>query len=103
MEKKELTQKDEIKKDIGKQAALEAMKNSEGGMMVISSLKKDIMNSIDEISTKYLEDSHPELIAVCAKLSERLVLYRILSGAEKRKKIAIKDLNELLADDPDEE
>jgi hypothetical protein len=87
-----MSTKDEIKKEIGRQSSLEAVKLSEGGQLIIKSLKKDISGCLDELSLKYKTSSHTEIIACCAKLSEKIALYRVLEGSSKRKKIAIDDL-----------
>ena len=99
MAKKE--QSKEVKKDIGKYAALESVKNSEGGQILITSLLSDMASSVDFLSSKYTSATHIELIASCAKLSERLALYRTLIRATKNKKLASLALEELLSE-PDE-
>ncbi len=70
--------------------------------MIMDSLKKDILSCLEELSSKYRTESHAHLIGVCAKLGERLSIYKVLSGSSKRKKIAIKDLEEFLKDNPEE-
>ena len=97
MEKKDL-----ITKEINKYAAIEAMVNSEGGQLIIKSLKKDIKSCIDEMISKYRSASHTELIATSAKLAERITMYRTLTGSSQLKKIASKDLEELLKEEEQE-
>jgi hypothetical protein len=97
-----MSAKEEIKKEIGKNSAIEAVLVSEGGQLIVSSLKKDIVSCMDEIANKYKTSTHTELISLSARLSERLTLYRVLTGSVKRKKIAIKDLEDFLKENPEE-
>lgn len=96
MANKELTPKKLIQKDIGNYASLEAVKNSEGGKLILTSLKKDVQSCLDEISSKYKTATHAELIATSAKLAERLTIYRMLTRSTKNKHLAQNQLDELL-------
>jgi hypothetical protein len=99
--KKEPTQKQIVKKDIGDYSALEAVQKTEGGKLIIASLKKDIMSALDSLSRGYKEISHAELIVLCAKFSERLTLYRMIARSSKNKKLAMEELENLL-DEPED-
>ncbi len=88
----------EVKKDIGKYSALDALKDSEGGQLLIESLASDIASCIEELSSKYKTASHSELIAIGAKIAERLSLYRTLNRAKKNKKLASEELKAILAE-----
>lgn len=83
-----------IKEDIKTYTSLEALKNSEGGQILMKSLKKDIVFGIDEAVTKFKTASHTELIAILAKVGERLNVYRSIDRSLKNKKLAIEVLLE---------
>jgi hypothetical protein len=95
--------KKSVRKDIGDYSALESLKNSEGGKILIKNLQKDIIGSIDSIVSKYKSCELSEMIAWAAKLSTSLAIYRSLNRASKNKKLAQIELETLLAEDPDEE
>lgn len=90
MKKDEL--KEEIKEAVKKYSAIEATAKSAGGKIILDSLKKDIVSSVDEVCRGYKTLSHTELIAVIAKLSERLSILRIFNNSAKNKKISSNDL-----------
>lgn len=92
-----------IKQDIGIYSALEAVKNSEGGQLILASLQKDILSCIDTISSKYKDASHSELIALSAKLSEKLALFRTISRSPKNKKLALEELKVVLEESQETE
>jgi len=91
-----MDKKEEIKKDIRKFSAITAISNTEGGKILIESLKKDIISSIDEIINKYKNLPHIEMVAVCARLAERIILLRVLNGSKKLVKLAKEDLKFVL-------
>lgn len=93
--------KKSMKEEIGKESALEATLKTEGGQRIMGALKKDIVSAIDEVCLKYKSASHSELIAIAAKLAERLSVFRLLHGSSRRKKIAIKDLDDFMKENPD--
>lgn len=90
-----------VKKDIGMYSALEAIASMEGGQLITSSFKRDIIYCIDEISSKYKKVSHLELMGISAELSEKLAIYRLFSRASKNKKLALIALQDIL-DEVDE-
>src|ERR1035437_3447150 len=96
--KQEKTNKELVQDDIGKASALEAVKNSEGGKILLSSLQKDILFCIDKITHDYPTLSHIDLIANCAKFSERLSLFRAILRSSKNKKLSLEELDALLAE-----
>lgn len=94
----ELKQKEEeTKAQIELYGSLEAVANSKGGKVILASLKKDIISCIDSLCSKYPTASQTELIAIVARMSERLALLRSLVRAEKNKKIYIQELDELIS------
>lgn len=93
--------KDEIKKDLKNASALDAVQHSEGGKLLVKSCLQDIVSSVDTLAIGYSSLTHIELISNCAKLKERLALYKALTNAKKNKKITEEALREALEEDPD--
>lgn len=77
----------EIEKDLSKYSSLAALKDSEGGKILIEALEKDCMTTIDEIRLKCREVSHIELIALCLRLNEKLNVLKILNNAENNRNL----------------
>lgn len=98
--KKELSKT--VRKDAEAYSALEAVKNSEGGQLITSALKNDIITAIDKISRIYKTGNHAELMAVSAELSEKIALYRTISRSSTNKKLALQELQAIL-DESEEE
>jgi hypothetical protein len=92
-----------IKEDLKVYASLEAVKNSEGGKILIKSLSDDITAAIMEISAKYKEATHTELIALAAKLSERITILRSITRSSKNKDLAKEELDRLIKEEGEEE
>lgn len=88
-----------IKDEVKGYAIIESVANSEGGRKIIESLKKDALSAINELCFKYKEANHIDLIASCAKLSERMTLLRVFGRASKNKKITLDELEEVLKED----
>lgn len=86
----------EIKKDIKKYGAIAAIANTDGGKILISSLKKDIISSINELTSGYKILSHIEIIAICARLSERLAVLKTINNSTNNKKFAQEALEFIL-------
>lgn len=86
----------EIEQDIDKYAKLESVKLSQGGKLLIESLQTDILNCINELTGKYKEISHIELIAVIARLEARLNLLKTLERSEQNKQMAKDELQRIL-------
>lgn len=103
MAKKPLTRKKIIQKDIGNYSMLEAVKSSEGGKLILNSLKRDILATIDAIAGKYKDATHAELIALSARLSERITLFRLISRSSTNKKLALEELELILAEPEENE
>lgn len=97
-----MSKKKAITEDIKLYSSLEAVKNSEGGQIIIESLKKDILSGIDKLTSRYETATHTELIAICAKIGERLSLLRSLARSSKNKKLALEALKLLEESGEDE-
>lgn len=92
-----------VKKDIKTYSALEAVKNSEGGQILLTALKKDIVACINKISSKYRISTHSELMAICAELSEKIAVFRTLSRSSSNKKMALEELQSILDENHEED
>ena len=90
---------DDIKKDIQKYSSIDAISNSQGGKIVVTSLRKDVVSTIDELISKYKTLSHTEMIALCATLHARLSLLRVLTRAKKLKKYAMEEMEFILKEE----
>lgn len=93
--------KKEIKEDISKYNALDAVKHSEGGKFIIKQSLTSIVATMDNLASNYTTLSHAELVSLCARLSERLAIYRVLNNTEANIKFAEEALEEALKEDPD--
>ena len=94
-----MTRQEEVKKDIKKYTSIENVAKTEGGAILIDSLQKDVVATIDELCGKYKTATHVELIASCARLGERLALLRSINRAPKNKKMAREALEFLLSEE----
>lgn len=92
----EQTEQNEIQEDVSLYKSLDALAHSDGGKILIDSLGKDVVNSVDNLTAKYKEASHIELISIIAKLQSDLSLLRVLTRAEKNKEQAQEELKKLL-------
>ncbi len=97
-----MSQKKETKKQLAKYSALEAVKNSEGGQQIIRDFEKNIMGCIDELATKYKTSTHIELIALIARMTERITILRLLNRSTNNKNLTVEELKQILKDDPEE-
>jgi hypothetical protein len=88
--------KEEVKSDIQKFSAIEAVSNTAGGKIIITSLERDLTSVIDELSSKYKTATRDELVSICASLSAKLALLRAFKKAKKLKKLAQEELKFLL-------
>lgn len=100
--KKNSEEKQIVKKDRDTAADLEALRNTSGGKLLIEILKKDIASVADELVREYRTLPHIEMISLCAKLSEKLKVLRLLNRAAKNKKFATEELERLLTEEPEE-
>lgn len=91
--------KDEVKKDVQKFSAIDAIKDTIGGKIIITSLQKDVVSSVDELMSKYKTLNHIEMIALCARLAERLTLLRVLNKAKNLKRLAQEEMDFLTSEE----
>ncbi len=79
---------DLIKEDVEKMKALSAIPNTEGGKILIDSLGRDVVGSVESLIGGYKEASDTKLRATIAKLQADLGLLRVLTRAEENSRVA---------------
>ncbi|MCG3219606.1 MAG: hypothetical protein KAR35_11380 [Candidatus Heimdallarchaeota archaeon] len=87
-------EKKEIQDDISRFRSIETMANSNGGKIILKEIKSDVVSTIDQLSTRYGELTHIELIALCAGLKEKLTMMRVMKNAKENKAMAIEALDD---------
>ena len=82
-------QQEDIKKDLAIAGSLEAVAMSDGGQMIIKSLVKDIISSIDTLSANYSVFTIEKFISLCADIKSKSDLVRTLtrSSGKDRKSV----------------
>lgn len=75
---------------------LDALSISDGGKLLIGSLKKDIITTIETLASGYKELTQTQFIGHCAGLKERLDILRALTRARKNKEFITEEINKLL-------
>jgi hypothetical protein len=91
----EKSNKEEIKEELKRISAIDAMIKSNGGKIVMKGLKSDIVAVINDLMNNYKMASHSELIALAARLKERYELYNSFRGIPESKRIVEEDLEDL--------
>jgi hypothetical protein len=89
-------EKEEVEKDVDKYAKLESLALSEGGVLLLDSLKSDILSSVDSLICGYKKLPHIELISIIAQLESKFGIYKILKRSNKNKKLAKEALEQIL-------
>ena len=87
------SENEEIKDDIVGFKEIDAIGHSKGGKRVIKGLKEDIVNTTAALARDYKTATHMEIVALCADLSAKLSVYRVLTNAKKNIE-ALEDLLE---------
>ena len=85
-------EKEEIQDDISRYRSIESMAKSAGGKIILKEIKSDVVSTIDQLSTKYGELTHIEMIALCAGLNEKLTMMKLMKNAKENKAMAIEAL-----------
>lgn len=85
-----------VLEDVGRFKSIGALKDSEGGKLLVGTLEQDVVSGVERIVGSYRESSHIELIAIIAKLQSDLSLLRVLTRAETNQKDAEDALKTLL-------
>lgn len=90
--------KTEVENDLKTFSALEALTLSEGGKILIDSLKKDVVNGVESVISMYRQAPEIDLRATIAKLQSDLSLLRVLTRSEANKEMAKEELEKMLAE-----
>lgn len=73
---------------------IKVLKGTKGGKALVDLLNTDTISLVHQITNKYKECSHTELISVCAALEAHLALLRLLNNAEDN----LEEVDRLLQD-----
>ncbi len=95
------TRKEHVRHDIEEVNALNALKHSEGGLILADRAIKSVISTMDSIAAGYALLSHSELQGLGARLAERLGLFRVIVNAGVESKVLEQELKEALTEDPD--
>lgn len=68
--------------DADKYQSLLALQNLEGGIILLSALKRDAVSDVDNLISRYKEASHVELLALVASLDAKLQILRLINRAK---------------------
>ncbi len=71
----------EIKDELGVFTALEAVANSEGGKVLITTHMSDVVSIVDALGAHYGTYSHAQLMSMCAEMKTKLDMVRTLTRA----------------------
>lgn len=92
----------EVKVDLKRAAALEAVANSEGGQIILDSIRRDITDDIETVMSLF-KGAEMDLRCAVAKLKGDLALYRILKRAPEGAKLTRDELSRLLEEEDKKE
>jgi hypothetical protein len=81
------TEVEELKDELGVAISLKHLHDSEGGRILIDGLVSDIMSALDILCGGISELSHTEMIALVAKIKERIDIVRVLTSAKANKEV----------------
>lgn len=84
--------------ELNEKLALDVLADAEGGKIIVSALKSDVVQYVEWLSQQYHTATHTELITACANLHAKLTLYRALTRAAGH----VKELREALEETLDE-
>ncbi len=94
----EQLEQEEIEKDIDLYKSMSAMADSDGGKIIITNLKRDVVSMIETLLSQYKSEKDIELRVTVARLEASLTLLRAMTRADKNKKEAQDALANLLAE-----
>lgn len=95
--------KKEVRKDIAKYSALEAVSVSEGGKLILKGVTKEIEMTVNTLMNDYSSLSEAEIKALCARLGANWGILKVLTNSRKNKKFALDELQRLGPDEDEEE
>lgn len=91
-------EKQEVQSDIDTFNHLAILADSDGGKIIVAGLKQDVVNGVEVLISKYKTASEIDLRSTIAKLQSDLSLLRVLTRADKNKKMAQAELEKMLAE-----
>jgi cephalosporin-C deacetylase-like acetyl esterase len=94
-----MTKVKEIKENLDRVKSINVLSSSEGGVLMVKSIRKEVLNSLDKLAYNYPTLSHTELLAECANLRARLEMLRLFNASKKNQTIAEEDLAEALKEE----
>lgn len=75
----------EIQKDLIHASEIDVMAHTKGGQVVLDSLLKDIINSIDSMLTQRSELSHEKYISIACDIKSKLDVIKLFKRSEYNK------------------
>lgn len=91
--------KKEIINDLDRLKSINVMSSSEGGQLMIKSIRKEVVNSLDKLAYNYNSLTHIEMLAECANLRARLEMLRLFEASKANQLIAEEDLAQIIKDE----
>jgi len=91
--------KKEVTKDLGDFKSMSALKDSNGGKLLIKTLLKDTRSIINELTAIYKTASHIELVALISGMEAKLSIYNGLVQSDTNKELAQEVLDQILKDE----
>lgn len=88
----------EMSNELDTFTALDVLAESEGGKILIANLSKDIIATVEVLTSQYAELSLEKFISYSAKMKEKLSLLRVLTRAKDNKKFVTDEIETLLAE-----
>jgi len=86
--------KEEVEKDIKTYKSLSALANSDGGKLLIKTLRKDIKSDIDTICSLVNEDEMKLRVAIMS-LKKNIALLQTLTRSKKNLELALEALEQV--------
>ena len=90
---------EEIESDLHDASSLATVGASKGGKLLIESLVKDIINTVDKLCVSHATMTHQEFIALSATMKSNKDLLDVLTKAKGNKDFLDKLLKEALQDE----
>jgi response regulator of citrate/malate metabolism len=87
--------KKEILDDIDKFKSIEVLNHTDGGKILVNTIFKDVVNTVDTLAVIYKTATLPELQAHCASLQSNLALLKVFKNAKKQVELAEEALKSL--------
>lgn len=86
-----------LKKQQKTYQSLNSLYNTDGGKVLVDSLIKDVLNSVEHLANQYKNMDVHEFQAICAEYSAKMALARTLTRAEHNLKVVDEAIEEGLS------